>query len=181
MWNWRPQKCPSFTSPNNNQHLLTSLIMCAEARVRRAFSPTPVHRPRNTKQTRLIITCGARPRGPAANNSWQNRFSKGRWIVCRNKSDVLWEHNEERERELGAGFIHGSPLRQLTAIKSECDSSHRQAPSGDSDHRYQHTLTSLCFITGRTLLMISNNPPAVRDGATAEIRTCWLLMRCIFY
>lgn len=157
--------------------------MCAEARVRRAFSPTPVHRPRNTRQTRLIITCGARPWGPAANNSWQNRFSKGRWIVCKNKGDVLWERNEEREREreLGAGFIPGSPLRQLTAIKSECDSSHRQAPSGDSDHRYQHTLSSLCFITGRTLLMISNNPPAVCDSATAKIRTCWLLMRCIFY
>lgn len=84
------------------------------------------------------------------------------------------------EREPGASFISGFPLRQLTAIKSECDSSHRQAPSGDSDHRYQRTLTSFCFITGRMLLMISNKPPAVHYRATAKKRTSSLLMRFIF-
>lgn len=88
----------------------------------------------------------------------------------------------EGEGKPGTGFIPRSPLRQLTAIKSECDSSHRQAPSGDSDHRYQHTLTSFCFTTGRTLLMISNNPPAVRYRATDKTGTsCMLLIKLGIY
>lgn len=31
-------------------------------------------------------------------------------------------------------------------IKSACDSSHRLTSPGDSDHRYEYTLISLCFI-----------------------------------
>lgn len=69
----RPQRRPSFTSLNNNLHLLTSLIMSVEEKVHWAFNPTIAQRQRNTKQTRLIIACGAHPGGQAANNSWQNR------------------------------------------------------------------------------------------------------------
>lgn len=65
----RPQRPPSFTSLNNNLHLLTSLIMSVEERVHWAFNPTIAQRQRNTKQTRLIIACGAHPWGQAANNS----------------------------------------------------------------------------------------------------------------
>lgn len=65
----RPQRRPYFTSLNDNLLLLTSLIMSVEEKVHRAFSPAIAQRKRNTKQTRLIIACGAHPWDQAANNS----------------------------------------------------------------------------------------------------------------
>lgn len=43
--------------------------MCVEEKVHWEFNPTTALRQKNTKQTKLIIACGAHPGNQAANNS----------------------------------------------------------------------------------------------------------------